>query len=306
MTASGSLNPGAAALLERLGRGRVMISDGATGTFLQQHGLEPGGCPEEFNASRPDVVREMARQYFDAGSEMALTNSFGGSVYMQKKYGYGDRVGEFNRLAAEHARSQAPEGSFVIGSVGPTGEFLEPLGPVSEQEMYAAFVQQVTALEEGGADGVVVETMTALEEATLAIRAARENTSLAVMATMVFDKGPRGFFTMMGVTPERAVVELEKAGAHVVGTNCGNGIDNMVEIARRMREETSGYLLVHSNAGIPAMRGGEIIYPESPEYMAERFMALADLGVDIIGGCCGTGPEHIRALARALGRQPRG
>ena len=306
MTASGSLNPGAAALLERLGRRRVMISDGATGTFLQQHGLEPGGCPEEFNASRPGVVREMARQYFDAGSEMALTNSFGGSVYMQKKYGYGDRVGEFNRLAAEHARSQAPEGSFVIGSVGPTGEFLEPLGPVSEQEMYAAFVQQVTALEEGGADGVVVETMTALEEATLAIRAARENTGLAVMATMVFDKGPRGFFTMMGVTPERAVVELEKAGAHVVGTNCGNGIDNMVEIARRMREETSGYLLVHSNAGIPAMRGREIIYPESPEYMAERFMALADLGVDIIGGCCGTGPEHIRALARALGRQPRG
>jgi 5-methyltetrahydrofolate--homocysteine methyltransferase len=283
-----------------------MISDGATGTFLQQHGLEPGGCPEEFNASRPGVVREMARQYFDAGSEMVLTNSFGGSVYMQKKYGYGDRVGEFNRLAAEHARSQAPEGSFVIGSVGPTGEFLEPLGPVSEQEMYAAFVQQVTALEEGGADGVVVETMTALEEATLAIRAARENTGLAIMATMVFDKGPRGFFTMMGVTPERAVVELEKAGAHVVGTNCGNGIDNMVEIARRMREETSGYLLVHSNAGIPAMRGREIIYPESPEYMAERFMALADLGVDIIGGCCGTGPEHIRALARALGRQPRG
>ena len=306
MTASGSLNPGAAALLERLGRGGVMISDGATGTFLQQHGLEPGGCPEEFNASRPDVVREMARQYFDAGSEMALTNSFGGSVYMQKKYGYGDRVGEFNRLAAEHARSQAPEGSLVIGSVGPTGEFLEPLGPVSEQEMYAAFVQQVTALEEGGADGVVVETMTALEEATLAIRAARENTGLAIMATMVFDKGPRGFFTMMGVTPERAVVELEKAGAHVVGTNCGNGIDNMVEIARRMREETSGYLLVHSNAGIPAMRGREIIYPESPEYMAERFMALADLGVDIIGGCCGTGPEHIRALARALGRQPGG
>ena len=293
---------GPAALLERLRQGRVLISDGATGTFLQQHGLEPGGCPEEFNASRPEVVKEMTRQYFAAGSDMALTNSFGGSVYMQKKYGYGERVVEFNRLAAEHARSQAPEGRFVVGSVGPTGEFLEPLGPVSESEMYEAFVEQVKALEAGGADGVVVETMTAVEEAALAVRAARENTSLVVMATMVFDKGPRGFFTMMGVTPERAVHAMQDAGAHVVGSNCGNGIDNMVDIARRMRAETEGFMLIHSNAGIPAMRGGQIIYPESPEYMAEKFRELADIGVNIIGGCCGTGPAHIRALAAAVGR----
>ena len=293
---------GPAALLERLQKGYLVISDGATGTFLQQHGLEPGGCPEEFNASHPDVVREMARRYFDAGSDLVLTNSFGGTVFMQKKYGYGERVAEFNRQAAEHARSQAPEGRFVVGSVGPTGEFLEPLGPVSESEMYQAFVEQIKSLEDGGADGVVVETMTAVEEAALAVRAARENTDLVVMATMVFDKGPRGFFTMMGITPERAVHAMEEAGAHVVGSNCGNGIDNMVDIARRMRAETDGYLLIHSNAGIPAMRNGQIVYPESPEYMAERFKELADLGVNIIGGCCGTGPEHIRALASAVGR----
>lgn len=299
---SGNLNSGAIALLQRLERGELLISDGATGTFLQQHGLEPGGCPEEFNASRPEVVREMTRQYFEAGSDMALTNSFGGSIFMQKKYGYGERVAEFNRLAAEHARSQAPDGCFVVGSVGPTGEFLEPLGPVSEMEMYDAFAEQVKALEEGGADAVVVETMTAIEEAALAVRAARENTSLVVMATMVFDKGPRGFFTMMGVTPERAVHAMTGAGAHVVGSNCGNGIDNMVEIARRMRAETDGFLLIHSNAGIPAMRDGQIIYPESPEYMAERFRELADIGVNIVGGCCGTGPGHIRALAAAVGR----
>ncbi len=295
-------NRGPAALLERLSRGDLLISDGATGTFLQQHGLEPGGCPEEFNASHPEVVREMARQYFEAGSNMVLTNSFGGTVFMQKKYGYGERVAELNRLSAEHARSQAPEGRFVIGSVGPTGEFLEPLGPVSESEMYEAFAEQVRSLEVGGADGVVVETMTAVEEAELAVRAARENTELVVMATMVFDKGPRGFFTMMGVTPERAVQTMVDAGANVVGSNCGNGIDNMVDIARRMRAETDGYLLIHSNAGIPAMRGGQIVYPESPEYMAERFKELADLGVNIIGGCCGTGPEHIRALSAAVGR----
>ncbi len=290
------------ALLERLKSGELLISDGATGTFLQQHGLEPGGCPEEFNASHPEVVREMARQYFEAGSDMVLTNSFGGSIFMQKKYGYGERVAEFNRSAAEHASSQAPDGSFVIGSVGPTGEFLEPLGPVSESQMYDAFANQIKALEAGGADGVVVETMTAVEEATLAVRAARENTDLVVMATMVFDKGPRGFFTMMGVTPERAVNTMQEAGAHVVGSNCGNGIDNMVDIARRMRAETDGFLLIHSNAGIPAMRAGEIVYPETPEYMAERFRELAELGVNIIGGCCGTGPDHIRALAAAVGR----
>ena len=294
---------GPAALLQRLERGDLLISDGATGTFLQQHGLEPGGCPEEFNASHPEVVRRMAREYFEAGSDLVLTNSFGGTVFMQKKYGYGDRVTEFNRLAAEHARSQAPDGRFVIGSVGPTGEFLEPLGPVSESEMYDAFVEQIQALEAGGADGVVVETMTAVEEATLAVRAARENTDLVVIATMVFDKGPRGFFTMMGVTPERAVNTMQDAGAHVVGSNCGNGIDNMVDIARRMRAETDGFLLIHSNAGIPAMKNGQIVYPESPEYMAERFRELADLGVNILGGCCGTGPEHIRALAEAVGRQ---
>ncbi len=302
MTDASSLNPGAAALLERLRREGPLVSDGATGTFLQQHGLEPGGCPEEFNASHPEVVKEMARAYFEAGSDLVLTNSFGGSVFMQKKYGYEGRVFEFNKLAAQHARSQAPDGCYVMGSVGPTGEFLEPLGPVSASEMYEAFVQQIEALAEGGADGVVVETMTAIEEATLAIRAALENTDLLVIATMVFDKGPRGFFTMMGVTPERAAQELREAGAHVVGTNCGNGIDNMVEVANAMRQETDGYLLVHSNAGIPTMKAGQIIYPESPEYMAERFKQLADIGVDIIGGCCGTGPEHIRALVQALGR----
>ncbi|MCH7606488.1 MAG: homocysteine S-methyltransferase family protein [Chloroflexi bacterium] len=287
-------------ILERLAQGGLLVSDGATGTYLQTHGLEPGGCPEEFNSSHPEVVRGMARAYFDAGSDMVLTNSFGANRFMLGKYGYGDRVAEFNRLAAQHARSQSPAGGYVIGSVGPIGEFLQPLGEVGDAEMLDAFVEQVVALEEGGADGVVVETMTALEEAALAIRAAKENTRLAVFATMVFDKGPRGFFTMMGVTPERAVAELEEAGADVVGANCGNGIDIMVELARELRTATSGYLLIHSNAGIPTLKKGEVVYLETPEFMSQRFLALADLGINIIGGCCGTGPEHIRALAAQL------
>jgi 5-methyltetrahydrofolate--homocysteine methyltransferase len=288
------------ALLDRLVGGSTLISDGATGTYLQTHGLEPGGCPEEFNASHPEIVRQMAKSYFDAGSDMVLTNSFGANEFMLKKYGHGDRVIELNRLAAEHARSAAPPGGLVAGSVGPSGEFLEPLGEVTEAAMLDAFTEQVTALADGGADAIIIETMTALEEATLAIRAVKENTDLPVIATMTFDKGPRGFFTMMGVQPERAAIELQKAGADVTGANCGNGIDNMVEIARIMRGATDGYMLVHSNAGIPAIRKGQIVYSETPDYMAERFKVLADLGINILGGCCGTTPSHISALSQIV------
>lgn len=287
-------------LLERLANGDLIVSDGATATYLQSQGLEPGGCPEEFNASHPDVVSDMAKAYFDAGSDMVLTNSFGGNRFMLKKYGHGDRVHELNRLAAEHARSQAPPGRFVAGSVGPTGELLEPLGEVNEGEILEAFGDQMAALAEGGADAILIETKFAIEEASLAVIAARENTTLPVMATMTFDKGPRGFFTMMGVTPQQAADGLREAGADVVGVNCGNGIDVMIELATEMRKATDGYLIVHSNAGIPAIKNGEIVYPETPEFMAERFKILADMGVNIIGGCCGTNPDHIRSLAKAV------
>ena len=294
------------AVLDKLRSGEVLVSDGATGTFLQQNGLEPGGDPEEFNMSHPEVVRRMAKEYFDAGSDIVLTNSFGGTVFRQSHYGYGNKVREFNTLAAQHARSQAPNDRFVFGSVGPTGEFLEPLGTVKESEMYQAFKTQVTALEEGGADGVVIETMTAMEEAELAIRATKENTSLVIAATMTFDKGPKGYFTMMGITPEKAAQGLSEAGADIVGTNCGNGIDNMLEITQRMRQSTNKPLLVHSNAGIPGMVKGEIICPESPEFLAERFMKLKDVGANIIGGCCGTSPDHIKALCKALNKMREG
>lgn len=297
MSKGNSQNP---SILERLDRGEVLITDGATGTYLQSHGLEPGGCPEELNSSHPEIVRGMAREYFDAGADIVLTNSFGANRFMLGKYGHSGRESEFNRLAAQHVRSQASPGCHVVGSIGPTGEFLQPLGEISEAKMLDAFIEQVTALEAGGADAVVIETMSALEESALAIKAAKENTGLVVMATMVFDRGPRGFFTMMGVTPGRAVVELLDAGADVVGANCGNGIEVMTNLAKEMRQATDGYLLIQSNAGIPKLQGNEIVYPETPDFMAEHFLVLAEVGINIIGGCCGTGPDHIRALATAL------
>ena len=294
---------GGVELLHRLERGETLVSDGATGTYLQSRGLGDGD-PEEWNASRPEVVREMAKAYFGAGSDLVLTNTFGGSRVRQRHYGFECRVREFNRLAAEHARSEAPPGRFVVGSVGPTGEVLnDPLkdDPISEAEMYEAFAEQIAALAEGGVDAVNIETMIDVEEAKIAIRAARENTDLVVFSTMFFDKGRRGFFTMMGTTPDVAMRELVAAGADVVGANCGNGVDVMLELAIQLRAATDAPLLVHSNAGIPIAKGGEITYPESPEYMAPRFRAMVDeAGVNIVGGCCGTGPAHIRALVSAL------
>ena len=288
-------------LLERLAQGKPLLSDGAMGTYLQARGLEPGGSPEEMNASAPETIRKMAAAYFDAGSDMVLTASFGGSSFMLKKYGLDDRGAELNRLSAEHARSAAPEGRFVVGSVGPTGEILESNGgEASEDEVFDAFVEQITALEAGGADAVAVETMISAREAVLAITAAKENTDLVVLGTMMFDKGPRGWFSMMGETPERATREMVDAGADVVGANCGNGVEKMVELAGEIRDATDGYVLIHSNAGIPAIRQGQIVYPETPDYMAGHFSTMADMGVNIIGGCCGTTPDHIRALSTRL------
>ena len=290
-------------LLGRLAGGGTLIADGATGTYLQARGLEPGGDPETMNVTNPQVVQGMAAEYLAAGSDLVQTNSFGGNRFMQAKYGYGERVPELNRLAAEHARGQSDKADgtrFVAGSMGPTGELIEPVGETPAGDVYHAFVEQVTALEEGGVDVIVVETMISVEEAKLAVRAVKEHTGLPVAARTTFDKGPRGYFTMMGDTPESAVALLAEAGADILGTNCGNGIDVMVELGERFRFVTTGPIWLNSNAGIPLIRQGQLIYPESPAQMAEGFKKLSDMGVEIVGGCCGTTPAHIRALVEAV------
>jgi 5-methyltetrahydrofolate--homocysteine methyltransferase len=287
-------------LLNRLATGKPLISDGATGTYLQQHGLKPWQCSEEFNLTNGDVVAGMAKAYFDAGAEMTVTNTFGGNRYNLGNYDMGDRVREFNLEAARLAKSQASSGQYVIGSVGPLGEFPRPFGRIHQDEMRDAYIEQVKALAEGGVDGVLFETLRVLEEAVIAIKAAKANTDLVVMASMVFDKGSDGFATIMGVHPEKAMAALQEAGADVVGANCGNGIDDMVELAREVKRVTSSYTLINSNAGIPSILDAEIVYPESPEFMAHGFAELAKIGINVIGGCCGTGPEHIRALTNAI------
>jgi len=289
-------------LLDRVAAGEILVSDGATGTYLQVHGLEAGGCPEAMNFTHPEVIQKMAAEYFAAGSDMVETNSFGGSRYMLKKYDFGDRVEEFNRLAAEHARSAAPDGCFVLGSIGPTGEFLVPNGTATEDEMYEAFAEQARGLAAGGIDCFCIETMSDMGEISLAIRAAKDNSGLPVVATMTFDKGPRGYFTMMGLTPANAAQQLVEAGADIVGTNCGLAIDHMIEIVSAMRGATDRPILTHVNAGIPKIVGTEIVYPDTPELMAEQMTKIVAAGANIVGGCCGSSPDYVRAFIKVLKR----
>ena len=236
----------------------------------------------------------MADRYFKSGSDFVLTNTFGGSPFMLKKYGYEEKVEEFNKKASQIAKSVCPDGKYVFGSIGPTGEFIEPLGTVSSKEMEKGFERQINGLIDGGVDGIIFETQMAIEELILGIKTAKKISSIPVIGGMVFDKGPRGFFTMMGVSPEKAADEIYNAGGDVVATNCGNGSSIIVELAKELVESSKLPVMVQSNAGIPKIKNKKVIYDETPEYMKNNYQKLIDMGVSIIGGCCGTNFDHIK------------
>ncbi|MGE5646249.1 MAG: homocysteine S-methyltransferase family protein [Acidobacteriota bacterium] len=289
-------------LMERIGRGDILVSDGAMGTFLHARGLAPGECPESWCVSHPDVVRGIAEAYIAAGSDIVETNSFGGTSFKLKGYGLADKAGEFNRAAAALAKQSIAGKGYVAASVGPTGHIVEDEGgDVTPEQLYQAFKEQVIALAEGGADALCIETMSSLSEAKAAIRAAKENTALPVICTFTFDPGAKGFRTMMGVKPDRAAREVAAAGADAAGANCGNGIANMIEIAKQMRAAVPALpILIHANAGAPIVENGKTFFRETPEYMASRVRELIEAGANIVGGCCGTTPDHIAAIAGVI------
>jgi 5-methyltetrahydrofolate--homocysteine methyltransferase len=283
--------------LQRLQRGDTVVGDGALGTLLMERGLKPGECPEAFNLKRPEVLAEIAASYVEAGSEIVTTNTFGGSPIKLRSYSLEEETESINGGAVDLLRGVAAGRAWIAASVGPTGAILKPYGDAEESELLDSFERQIEALS--GADLILVETMIDLREAVLAVRAAKEAApGKPVLATMTFDATPRGFYSVMGSSVEQSASGLEKAGADAVGTNCGNGIEKMVEITREFACHSRLPLVVQSNAGLPENRGGRVVYPETPEFMANKARALIELGVAVIGGCCGTTPEHIRAIKR--------
>ena len=289
-------------IIERIRTGGILVSDGALGTMLQAYGLLPGVCPETWNIDFPEKVEAIARAYAEAGSDAVETNTFGGNRFKLSHYGLQNHVTELNRKGVEITRRAIGSGRIVLGSMGPTGIILM-MGEVTPEELYEAFREQAVALAEAGADVLCIETMTDIEEAVLATRAARENTNLEVITTMTFDKTLQGDFrTMMGISPEQMVVALREAGADIIGTNCGNGMENMIPIVEEIRRcDPSIPILVHANAGKPHLHDGRNVFDETPEITASFVPRLIRAGANIIGGCCGTTPEHIRRMREVAG-----
>jgi 5-methyltetrahydrofolate--homocysteine methyltransferase len=287
----------------RVDAGETLCGDGAWGTQLMARGLKPGDAFETINLDRPAVLAEIAAAYVEAGADLVTTNTFGGSPLNLAGHGFAEKTEELNRAAVDAIRSVTAGRAFVSGSVGPTGRILTPYGDTEPGVVAEGFGRQIGALVEAGADLICVETMMDLEEARLAVEAARGcSLSIPVVATMTFNATPRGFFTTMGTTVEEACRVLVEAGADLVGSNCGNGIAAMVELAREFAAHATVPLAIQSNAGMPENRGGELYYPENPDDMAARVGELMELGVAVIGGCCGTGPDHIRAVRAAIDR----
>jgi len=292
------MKPFREALLER-----VLILDGAMGTMLQERGLQPGQSPEELNLTMPDVVASVHRDYVEAGADIIITNTFGGSRFKLEHYGLENRLVEINSRAVEIARTAAGSSAYVGASIGPTGQFVEPLGEVSFDQMKAAFHEQAEALVAAGADLISLETFLDIKECRAAVIAIREvSATIPVIAMLTFDDNGR---SVLGTPPEAAAITLTAAGADIVGSNCGLGVDGIYDILCRMRRVTGLPLISQANAGLPQLVGDRTVFPGTPDEMVAYHERMIELGVRVIGGCCGTTPAHIRAMKLALGSKQR-
>ncbi len=288
-------------ITEALKTGKILVADGAWGTALQSRGLSGGECPELWNVEHPDLVLEVAKSYIEAGSNMIETNTFGGNRLKLEYYGLGDRVTELNEAGVRISRKAAGEDNWVIASIGPTGK-MTVMGDVTEEDFYRVFAEQAIALERGGADAAVIETMSALDEALAAIKAVKDNTKLEVISTFTYEPTVQGEFkTMMGLSPKEAAVKTVEAGADIVGANCGKGYKGMTQIIEEIRSVLPDIpVIIQANAGLPELVDGVSVFPATPKEMAEQNPYWIKAGVNIIGGCCGTTDAHIRAIRETV------
>lgn len=288
-------------LMQWLQAGRTLLSDGAMGTMLFASGLTDGGAPELWNVTHPEEVKAIYQAYIDAGSNIICTNTFGGTSARLKMHNLQERVIELNRQGVKLAREVADKvGALVAGSVGPSGELIEPVGPLSMDAAQAIFAEQIQGLIEGGVDLILVETMSHLNEVIAAAKAARQVAPhIPLATTMSFDTN---LHTMMGVSPREAVEQLARFGVKIIGANCGNGSDEMAHIATQLAQyrPEGVYLMVQSNAGLPQYADGKIVFGGTPEVMADYAKQMRNLGINIIGACCGSTPTHIAAMRQAL------
>ena len=287
--------------LERIRAGEILVGDGAWGTMLFERGINISYCPERVNLSQPEILEEIAAAYLKAGAEIVETNTFGASPIKLAVYGLDEKTEEIIGNAVAATKKAVGRKAYISGSVGPCGKILKPYGDADPKAVLESFERQIKALAENGVHIICIETMTDLAEAKLAIQAAKNMApNLPIIATMTFDPTPRGYFTIMGNDIKTVAAGLEEAGADLIGSNCGNGIEKMVEIAQGFKMCSRMPLVIQSNAGLPRMDKGKAVYPESAEFMAEKARALVAVGVSVIGGCCGTSPAHIKALKKMV------
>jgi 5-methyltetrahydrofolate--homocysteine methyltransferase len=284
---------------------RPLLGDGAMGTQLMLAGLEQGNCGEEWNLTHPERVLAIQRRYVEAGSECLITNTFGGSRIMLNRHGHADDVAGINKEGVAIAREAFGEREgYVLGDIGPFGGLMAPFGEFTEEQVRSTFNEQAAALVEAGADAIIIETQTSLEELLLGIEAARSGGAPCIIGSMAYDVTLDGstFRTMMGIDPERAAEFMEEHGAHVVALNCGTGME--MERARdaveRYKSATSLPVMVQPNAGKPRLVNMKVIYDESPQQMVKGLVPLLDAGANVVGACCGSTPEHIRAFRVAM------
>jgi 5-methyltetrahydrofolate--homocysteine methyltransferase len=280
---------------------RTVLLDGGMGTELIRHGFPQGACPELWNVENPEAVKKIHQSYYEAGSDVVLTNSFGGNKIKLSAHGLENRCSKLNQAAAEIAAEVKPAGRFLAGSMGPTGKFLKPQGEFTEQEFEEAYAEQAKGLAAGKVDFLLIETQYDLKEALCALRGARAACDLPVFVTMTFNRTPRGFFTLMGNSVAQCLKDLEINRVPVVGSNCTLNSEEMTDLVKMMRELTPLPLIAQANAGKPSLStGGEVTYSQGLEEYIRFIPQMIKNGAGLVGGCCGTNPDYIRRMAEII------